>query len=264
MEDPRIDLILENIVQLASGDFDLPNYEVEQQDSVDAIGLGLIMLAEHLTETVASRELLNKAVEEKNILLKEIHHRVKNNLQIITSLLGLQSASIGDAKTRDLFLQSQHRIQSIALVHEMLYHSDDLSGINYRDYLEQLTSALIRSMKSEFSHVEVSLHVPPIVLNISTAIPMGLILNELITNALKYGLDEDNQVSIYISLKETNPDMFELEFGDNGQGMTEEVLAKETLGLRLVSRLTKQLKGDIEHPTKDKGTHYLIRFSAIE
>lgn len=264
MEDKRIDLILENIVQLASGDFNLKEYSVKKQDSIDAIGLGLTMLGEHLSDTMASKALLDKSIEEKNILLKEIHHRVKNNLQIITSLLGLQSSLIKDEKINAIFLQSQQRIRSIALVHEMLYHTSDLSQINYPDYLVQLAGALLNSMKSDQKKIECEVQAPEVYLNISTAIPVGLIVNELITNSLKHAFDGRGSGLILISLQDLGSKRFKLNVSDNGIGSATNILQHQSLGLRLIHNLVAQLNGEIKLLPSNKGTEFEILFSSVD
>lgn len=121
---------------------------------------------------------INEKNKEKDLLLKEIHHRVKNNLQVITSLLSLQSHSIVDPTTKELFSQSQHRINSMAMIHEMLYQSNDLSKINYKSYLDQLVEKLVSSFKGINHQVKIDLDVPELFLNIDTAIPLGLLITE--------------------------------------------------------------------------------------
>ena len=147
-----------------------------------------------LRETLDQLTQINKELsirnQEKEILLKEVHHRVKNNMQIITSLLSLQSFNITDKNTKKLFRNSQHRINSMALIHEMLYQSENLSKINYSQYLKQLIDNLISSFKGNKHSISIDLDVPDMYLNIDTAIPLGILINEILTNSLKYAFME--------------------------------------------------------------------------
>lgn len=209
---------------------------------------------------------INQQNKEKDILLKEIHHRVKNNLQVITSLLSLQSYNIEDIKTKELFSYSQYRINSMAMIHEMLYQANDLSKINYGDYLKQLIDKLILSMKGHQHQIEVQLDVPNVYLNIDTAIPLGLLINEIITNALKYGIPDDSSGTLSIKIIPLESPNFKLEIGDNGIGFSETAQeeTKNSLGLRLIRQLTLQLNGNIERDTQKQGTNYVLSFQEVE
>jgi len=229
-----------------------------------------ISIRNDITELVETEELILKnttnALEEKDVLLKEIHHRVKNNLQVITSLLSLQSSFIDDQKVKGLFRYSQYRINSMAMVHEMLYGSENLSRINYRDYLEVLATKLIGSFKGASNNIRLRLDAREINLNIDTAIPLGLCMNEIITNALKYGIVDDSSGCIYIELKQLAYPNFMLKIGDNGIGFDKAIDFRNTnsLGLKLMHKLALQLRGNIEKDNSKKGTHYLITFQEIE
>lgn len=206
--------------------------------------------------------------EEKDILLKEIHHRVKNNLQVITSLLSLQSSML-DHEHKDLFSDSQYRINSMAIVHELLYQSDDLSKLNYKRYLEALSQDLIRSMKGNDSEIDLELNIPPLKLSMDTAIPLGLLINEVLTNSLKYGFPTSNKGEISIRIRpfeeEGLNDAFLLEIGDNGIGYSTDITFYNTssLGLKLIKNLTRQLEGRIKRDLTKKGTNYQIMFREI-
>lgn len=203
---------------------------------------------------------------EKGVLLKEIHHRVKNNLQVITSLLSLQSSFIEDEKMKGLFRYSQYRINSMAVIHEMLYQSKDISKINYKDYLNTLVNGLINSMKGADNKVKLTIDVPEIYLNIDTAIPLGLMINEIITNSLKYGIKNDQSGEILIRMKKIKDPNYILYIEDNGEGFSKEInfRTSNSLGLMLIHRLTLQLKGNIEMDNSKKGTNYIIHFQQIE
>lgn len=208
--------------------------------------------------------------EEKDVLLKEIHHRVKNNLQVITSLLSLQSSYLANNEQKKLFADSQYRINSMAMVHEMLYQSDDLSKVDYQKYLFELSQFLIRSVKGKQNNVHLKLDVPKINLGIDTAIPLGLLINEVLTNSLKYGIKGDDEGTITIKIREVQRKVaqkssFLLEIGDDGAGFSEKINFRNTksLGLKLINNLTRQLEGNLKKDNTKKGTNYIICFNEI-
>lgn len=212
-----------------------------------------------------SKTELQKRVNEKETLLREVHHRVKNNLQTVSSLLSLQSRSIENDKMKSIIKSSQNRVISMAMVHEMLYMRDDLSKIEYRSYVQELSEYLIRSLKGSENNVKLSIDIPDVKLGIDTAIPLGLLINEAITNALKYGIIDDNKGEISIALKENGERAYTLNIGDNGAGFSEDINPKTTksLGLKLIHNLARQLKGTIEKDNTKKGTHYIVNFSEL-
>lgn len=216
-------------------------------------------------ELIGKNVELNTLVNDKEMLLKEIHHRVKNNLQVITSLLRLQGRYVEDVQSKLLFTNCQYRIKSMALIHEMLYKSDDISKINFGKYIELLALELIESMKGVEHNIEFKIDAPKIYLNIDTAIPLGLLLNEVITNSLKYGILNDSSGIIYLEIVANNNHNFDILIGDNGVGFPSEVNFKttNTLGLKLIDRLISQLKGSIEKSENTKGTNYIITFQEI-
>lgn len=222
---------------------------------------------QHETELKAHLQHIEAQNDEKGILLKEIHHRVKNNLQVITSLLSLQSLSIDDPLTKDLFQQSQQRINSMSMIHQMLYQSDQLATINYRDYLERLVYGLVATNRGEPYEIQLELDIPPICLSVDTAIPLGLLVNEIVTNALKYGLDKGSDSRLSLNLKAlAEPDTYELRIGDNGRGIAgdwKKASPSTSLGLRLIQQLSRQLQGSIERDETQIGMHYVLRFKEI-
>ncbi|MBL4650236.1 MAG: hypothetical protein JKY03_10925 [Aureispira sp.] len=216
-----------------------------------------------LSKQLQKIELQNK---EREALLKEIHHRVKNNLQVITSLLHLQANQNSDQKIQNLFKQSQYRINTMAMVHEMLYQSDDLSKIPLKAYLEELTNSLIRSIKGEGKTVLTHFEIPEnIHLGLDTAIPLGLLSNEIITNSLLHGIPKGKKGKIYIRIEEKEGRDFNLSIGDNGIGCPKGLTLNnvQTLGLSLVRKLTRQLSGSIDKDNSKKGCHYLISFKEV-
>ncbi|MDX1766981.1 MAG: sensor histidine kinase [Arenibacter troitsensis] len=205
-------------------------------------------------------------IREKDTLLKEIHHRVKNNLQTVSSLLSLQSRSIEEPRIKTLIKSSQNRVISMAMVHEMLYMRHDLSKIEYKSYVEELSDYLIRSFKGTENNITLNIKIPDIKLGIDTAIPLGLLINEVITNALKYGIKDNDPGKIHIELVKSNAKDYILYIGDDGEGFPEGISHKNTksLGLKLIHNLSRQLKGSINRDPSKKGTNYIVKFSDIQ
>jgi PAS domain S-box-containing protein len=201
------------------------------------------------------------SLKEKDILLREIHHRVKNNLQIISSLLRLQSRNIKDNSLQEIFQVSQQRIRSIALIHESLYRSDDLSQINISKYLHNLTSHLSSIHAADAKGIRFKISADNIFLDINRAIPCGLLLNELITNALKYAFPKETEGEIKIDLKRYKQNKLRLSIADNGIGFPQglDFRKTESLGLQLVNSLISQLNGTIKMQ-QTKGTKYTLVF----
>ena len=197
------------------------------------------------------------ALREKEALLKEIHHRVKNNMQVISSLLRLQERSIGDAATRELFAESQRRIQSMALVHEKLYSSGNLARIDFADYARSLAALLFRSF-GVTDAVALRVDSPqPVFLSVDSAVPCGLIVNELVTNSLKHASPSE----VSIALRRDEHHRVTLRIADDGKGANLDALAhSETLGLRLVRTLVRQLNGEMSIDADD-GLAFTIVFA---
>jgi len=212
-----------------------------------------------------TKNALEEKINEKETLLKEVHHRVKNNLQTVSSLLSLQSRNAPDAATKELLKSSQNRVISMAMVHEMLYMREDISKIGYRSYVQELAEYLVRSIKGTSSNITLDIDIPEMKLNIDTAIPLGLLINEAVTNALKYGIVDDSQGHIFIKLRKGEGDEYLLNIGDTGVGYAETINHKTTksLGLKLIHNLARQLRGSIVRDITRKGTHYTIKFREI-
>jgi two-component sensor histidine kinase len=207
-------------------------------------------------------EKLNATVSEKEFLIKEIHHRVKNNLQIISSLLNLQADNIKDAMIKEKYTESIGRIKSIAIIHELLYKSKNLSQIKIREYLEELVS-YISDTYNLGKRVKVNLRVnvrQPII-NLDKAIPCGIIINELMSNSFKYAFEKNSHGIIHVELKQNENDAYVLCVSDNGRGLPEglDVITTPTLGLQLVNSLVGQLEGDLEIDLT-AGTSFIINF----
>jgi PAS domain S-box-containing protein len=239
--------------------------ELETRVEERTAELGLINqeLQKELEFRAQMQREMDASLREKELLLKEVHHRVKNNMQIISSLLRLQSRQIKDPLTLSMFTESQYRVRSMALVHESLYKSGDLAHIDLKDYVRSLAHGLWRSYGADIRRIVLDVNVENVFLGIDLAVPCGLIINELISNALKYafpaGWKKPAKVGITIS---QNDDEIELIIQDNGVGLPSgfEIDKCESLGLHLVNILVKdQLKGSIEIQNK-KGTIIRIQF----
>ncbi|MCA9970036.1 MAG: GAF domain-containing protein, partial [Anaerolineales bacterium] len=197
---------------------------------------------------------IQTSLQEKEVLLKEIHHRVKNNLQVISSLINLQSDMVDDATALEVFHESQNRIRSMALIHEKLYQSRNLAHINLAEYVEDLTSHLFRSYSAAARGIQLDVDVADIHLGINTAVPCGLLLNELVSNALKHAFPGGRNGRIWLRAWLDDVDRMHLQVGDDGIGFSETVDFRHSpsLGLQLVNTLVGQLDGDIQllrHPT---------------
>ena len=206
---------------------------------------------------------LQSSLEEKDTLLKEIHHRVKNNLQIISSLLFLQSCKIKDEENLYIFQESQNRIKSMALVHEKLYQSKELSRINFREYIYNLSEFIYQTYKNQSADIEFEYKLDDIFMPIDDAVPLGLILNELLTNSVKYAFRDFNSENkkkkiIEIKLKKESGQLL-FEVSDNGVGLPKDfdIQKSESLGLKLVSNLAQQVQGELKIRT-DLGTAFTI------
>lgn len=229
------------------------------------LGYQLVSVKKDTDMTDHSTDGLIEKIREKDTLLKEVHHRVKNNLQTVCSLLNMQSRGAEDEHMKNLIKSSQNRVMAMAMVHEMLYLRDDLTAIDYKPYVFKLTEYLIKSVKGPDSKVKLAIDIPDIVLGIDTAIPLGLLINETITNSLKYGIKDDHEGEIHIELQKQGKDDYILTIGDNGIGISESVDPKtsKSLGLKLIHNLARQLKGSITMDWSRKGTNYIVRFKDI-
>jgi ammonium transporter len=238
---------------------------VEPFTEVGQIAQRYNKVIEALQEAAVKRdqaeEKIKISLSEKEVLLKEIHHRVKNNLQIISSILRLQSGYSTDQKVRGIFEDSQNRIQSMALIHENLYGSEDLVQIDFAKYLRSLTSSLFRVYKVGPDQIDFDIRIDDIEMDIATAIPCGLIVNELVSNCLKYAFPDGGKGKICIAVSAAGENRLALSVLDNGIGFPEEVDFHNTqsLGLKVVISLVQQIKGNIEL-YKEGGTEFRIEF----
>ncbi|MCZ6490233.1 MAG: ATP-binding protein, partial [Acidobacteria bacterium] len=220
-------------------------------------------LVRDITERKRAEEQIKTSLREKEVLLQEVHHRVKNNLQVIVSLLNLQAARVTDRQTREMFTESRSRVRAIALMHETLYQSKDLSRIDFGEYSHTLAANLFASYGVDPEVISWRINVENGFLGVDTAIPCGLIVSELVSNSLKYAFPAGKHGEICIDFRRDDGNKCILVVKDNGIGLPKEFdLRKlESLGLQLVCTLTDQLDGSLELDCTE-GTEFRITFAA--
>jgi len=222
-------------------------------------------IVEDITERKEAEEKLKTSLVEKEILLREIHHRVKNNLQIISSLLNLQSRHVKDEPALDMFHESRNRVRSMALVHEKLYKSDDLAKVDFCEYIRSLGRHLFMSYGINSTEIDLDVSVRDVFLDINTSIPCGLIINELISNSLKHAFSGREQGKIRVVLQAEKNSKYKLAVSDDGVGLPKglDVTQTESLGLQLVTMLVEQLQGTL-NIDNNKGTSFEIVFEKLD
>lgn len=228
--------------------------------------IAMIGIIRDITELKRAEDLIRASLREKETLIKEIYHRTKNNMQVISSLLNLQVSSVRDGNLSQIFKETQNRIRAMSLVHEKLYQSKELSKIIIRDYIEDLVSTLLVSYRPESEKIKVSFDLEEVPLPLETVTPVGLIINELMSNSLKYAFpDKSKGGEIRIVFHSDGPEGLELNFSDTGAGLPEgfDLKKVKTLGLNLVQNLAeKQLNGRVEVNVKN-GTEFRIAFKQV-
>ena len=217
-----------------------------------------------ITERKKAEEGILRSLKEKELLLREIHHRVKNNLQIISTLLTLQSSQSKKNNINDLYRESQNRIQSIALIHENLYHSDDLAHINFKAYVKGLITDLFDSYGVNPKKIRMNLNIEDITLGIETAIPCGLIINELVSNSLKHGFRYMETGMVSVDIKKISKTEFKLKVIDTGSPFPDDtnVFSNDSLGLELIRNLVEQLDANLSFKKDIK--EFIIIFKELE
>jgi PAS domain S-box-containing protein len=254
---------LEHSIIMANGEvrFIAVHYEIIKDDEGRAIKT--YGTNQDITEIKVAENKIKNSLMEKEVLLREIHHRVKNNLQIISSLLNLQTRCVEGEETINVLKESQNRVKTMAMVHEKLYQSENLKDINFREYIENLVSDLFYSYGVKRGTIDLQINADNLEMDIDTAIPCGLIINELVTNSLKYAFPYPKGI-VKIELKQLQ-DKLELIISDNGRGLPDDldIETTETLGLKMVTILVNQLKGTLELD-RTNGTEFRIIFRELE
>ncbi len=235
-------------------------YEADDEEYVIGIGVDITEEKKALEETKHKERKLQSSLKEKEVLLKEIHHRVKNNLAIVSGLFELDIYNTEDEYVKSVLMSSQMRIKSMALIHESLYSHSDFADIHIGKYLEELTSTLLDTFTSETESIKLELDVENLSLNINQAIPLALLINELVINALKHAFPDGREGEIGITLRE-NDDLINLCVADSGIGIDPRVDIDnpETLGLTLIMNFVKQLQGEMK-VVRSEGTSVNISF----
>jgi PAS domain S-box-containing protein len=236
--------------------------EISLSPLVTDQGRMVMSIIRDITERRHAEEIIQASLHEKEALLKEIHHRVKNNLQVTSSLLRLQAAAIDDDHAREMFEETENRIRSMALVHEKLYQATNLSRIDFADYIRTLGDLLFRSSAINPDDVTLDVSGSEIFLSIDTAVPCGLIVNELLSNALKHAFHGDRKGKISVHLIEHGDGPISLSVRDDGIGLPAafDFDRTETLGLQLVQALVRQIDGRITIERRDAGAGFNVVF----
>jgi len=232
----------------------------QYQRALDHSRLYARRLHQEIAEHKQAREKVRASLQEKEVLLKEVHHRVKNNLQVISSLVNLQSRTIFDLELKNKMSELRNRIKSMGLVHNQLYRSNNFSQIDIADYSRDLVDNLIIS--HEKPDVNVDLKVKPYHFDLNAAVPLGLIINELVTNSFKHGFPSGRKGSIKVTLEKSGGN-FELSVFDNGAGFEPKKVLKtnNSLGLNLINTLARQIRGRFEiESTPDNGAEITVTF----
>ena len=241
--------------------------QLNQQQRIQWLGIGLVgLLIGFLVFGIVAflnRAKKNKLLAVKNaeneLLLKEIHHRVKNNLEVVSSLLSLQSAQISDPNTKDAMQESQNRVNSIGIVHQKLYQGENLGAIEMKDYFINLSESIIDTFGAE-QRVTLEVAMEKLNVDIDTAVPLGLIVNELLTNTLKYAFPNGREGKVSITLEQQPNGVLHLEVSDNGTGKSATTQGTG-FGSQLVSLLTRQLNGVMREEILN-GTRIMFDFKS--
>lgn len=249
----QIQGILEVVTGFSEGNFDTRANVNGEQELINDLALGVNRLGNELQESMIS-------AKEKETLLKEIHHRVKNNLQVVSSILSLQAQFTDDVKVKRQFKECQDRVMSMALVHQKLYSSPDLANVELNEYVKSLTHQLMEAYDAKKVELKFNPSGCRFHTYIDNLLPIGLIINEVISNSLKYAFQEVDSPIISLELNCENKSDLELHIGDNGCGMKniQNLEDSKTLGLQLIHTLSSQLDAVMELSNKN-GLHYSFK-----
>ncbi len=214
-----------------------------------------------ITENKINEEKITQSLKEKDVLLKEVHHRVKNNMQVISSILNLQSSYVRDSYALNLLKECQNRIKSMAFIHESLYQTKNFESVNFSEYVTTLSKNLVHTYSINTKKIKLILTLDELMLSLDASIPCGLIINEIISNSLKYAFPDNRDGIIFVTLR-VDKNKVKIEVGDNGIGIPENVDIKntQTLGLQLVDTLVEQISGVLKL-NRSKGTIFSIEFN---
>jgi PAS domain S-box-containing protein len=251
----------EKVFQIILRDMSAERKLIKEQIRVKLAKESNLKLKKEINSRQKAEKKLKESLKEKEILFKEVHHRVKNNMQVISSILNLQSHSIKDPKIRRLFEESHDRIKSMALVHENLYKTKNLNRIDFDDYIKTLISNLFRTYGVN-DNISLEIKKSNVYLSLDVGIPCGLIINELISNSVKHAFKNKNKNSIFVKLIKLPDNKLQLTVKDNGIGIDNsiDIYNTESMGLQLVTTLIEQINGKIELDNK-KGTKFVITFN---
>ncbi|MBK6986399.1 MAG: PAS domain S-box protein [Bacteroidetes bacterium] len=214
-----------------------------------------------ITENKINEEKITQSLKEKDVLLKEVHHRVKNNMQVISSILNLQSSYVRDSYALNLLKECQNRIKSMAFIHESLYQTKNFESVNFSEYVTTLSKNPVHTSSTNIKKIKLILTLDELMLSLDASIPCGLIINEIISNSLKYAFPDNRDGIIFVTLR-VDKNKVKIEVGDNGIGIPENVDIKntQTLGLQLVDTLVEQISGVLKL-NRSKGTIFSIEFN---
>jgi len=223
--------------------------------------VGVVSVLRDITERKQIEEKLRRSLKEKEVLIRELHHRVKNNMQVMLSLLRLQARKIKDKKMAEILRVWQNRLRSIALVHEKLYESENLARIEFGSYIRKLAVSLSHAFEVEESNIRIEMDIESIFLDINTAIPLGLIINELVSNSIKHAFPDDRKGKIRLDFHKNDKNSYSLIVKDNGVGLTKNIKFQDpqTLGFQLINDLIDQITGSVE-VSRRGGTTFKIMF----
>jgi two-component sensor histidine kinase len=231
-------------------------------DEVITIPITKMVLRSRVKVLLQTRKLsvqVNKLLKDKEMLMKEIHHRVKNDLMIISSLLSMQSRQIKDETVREVFKESQTRTRSMALIHEKLYRSQDLKSLDFSDYIRSLIRDIFNTYRTE-QKIELKMDIQDVMVDVDYAVPLGLIINEIITNSFKHAFPIGREGEVWIKFHKDGDEYF-LEAGDDGVGIPDDfdINKSDSLGMLLINSLTSQIDGELEMD-RENGTVFRIKF----
>jgi len=225
----------------------------------------ILNITRDITDMKLARARIQASLQEKEILLREIHHRVKNNLQVVSGLLNLQASFIEDPGIREKFRESENRVKALAIMHEEAYQSQDLTGIDFAAYVTKLIENIILSYRETSGNIQLDLDLEDVRLVLDTAIPCGLIITELVSNAFRHAFEKDQEGLVRVYLRSDESGTFFLDVSDSGKGFPEDLDFRKTqsLGLQFVCLLVDQLGGSIQM-IREKGTTFVISFGEYQ